>query len=90
MFNISGLRFFNGPATLDNYPDNEERREAKEIVARVFAMYDKYSAARLSNATHQYGTPWQLVYQEGQRGLTISNDLIRSYFRGVAANAPGK
>src|ERR1700722_8483585 len=38
LVNVSGLRFVSC-ATLDNFPDNEERREAQEIVAKVFEMY---------------------------------------------------
>jgi uncharacterized phage-associated protein len=87
---ISGLgtavKYANGriafeKPTLDDYPDDVERRNAKGIIGRVFELYGKYSAARLSNATHMEGTPWQLVYKEGVRSAVIPDDTIKSFFR---------
>ena len=83
LVSVSGLRF-KGHATLDDFPDSQERQNAKGIVAKVLDVYGGYTAARLSNATHQNGTPWQQVYREGERGITIPNDLIRTYFQGLA------
>lgn len=80
LVNIGGLRFAS-KATLDNFPVNEERQHAKDIVAKVFEIYGGYSAAKLSNATHQTGTPWQQVYKDGERKITIPNELIRAYFK---------
>lgn len=79
-----GMKFCQQPVSFDDYPDNEERQHAKEIVAKVFEIYGKYSAVRLSNATHLNGTPWQQVYHEGVRGLKISNNVIKAYFQDVA------
>lgn len=75
--------------SLDDYPDDEERRDAKQIIARVFDVYKDYSAVQLSNATHMQGTPWQQVYREGVRNLTIPDETIKSYFQGIA-NVPGR
>ena len=74
-------------ASLDDYPDDDERTNARQIIARVFALYDKYTASQLSNSTHADGTPWQQVYRDGERKLLISNDTIKTYFQGLA-NAP--
>jgi uncharacterized phage-associated protein len=70
--------------TLDDFPDSEEKRNAREIIARVFARYGRYSAIQLSNATHLDGTPWRQVYQEGQRSVPIPNETIKEYFQGLA------
>lgn len=82
LIHVGGLRFA-GKATLDSFPDTEEKQNAKRIVAKVFEIYGGYSGSRLSNATHQNGTPWQQVYEEGKRGITVPNDLIRAYFQGL-------
>jgi len=81
--NVGGLKFAS-KAKLDNFPATEERQHAKEIVAKVLEIYGRYSAARLSNATHQTGTPWQQVYKDGERKIAIPNELIRTYFKGIA------
>jgi len=86
--NVGGLRFAS-KATLDSFPESEERQHAKEIVAKVLEIYGGYTAARLSNATHKNGSPWQQVYREGERGITVPNDLIRTYFQGQE-NATGQ
>jgi uncharacterized phage-associated protein len=69
--------------SLDDYPDDEQRREAREIIARVLQEYGGFSAIRLSNATHMAGTPWQQVYQEGRRHTIIPDEMIADYFRGL-------
>lgn len=88
LVNQGGKLMFKAPS-LDDYPDDEERRNAREIIGRVFALYGKYSAIQLSNATHASNTPWQKAYREGERKITISNDAIKTYFQGLA-NAPAR
>ncbi len=75
--------------TLEDFPESEERKNAQEIIARVFAMYGKYSAFQLSNATHSEGTPWRQAYKQDERRVPIPNETIRTYFQGLA-NAPGR
>lgn len=79
-----GMKFVRKAFSLDDYPETEERQHAKEIIAKVFEIYGKYSAVRLSNATHLHGTPWQQVYQQGSRHQVISNDVIKDYFKRLA------
>jgi uncharacterized phage-associated protein len=74
--------------TLEDFPESEERKNAQEIIARVFTQYGKYSAAQLSNATHLEGTPWSQVYREGQRRVPIPNETIKTYFEGLASATP--
>jgi uncharacterized phage-associated protein len=73
--------------TLGDFPESEERNNAQEIIARVFAKYGRYSAIQLSNATHLEGTPWSQVYRQGERRVPIPNEIIKTYFEGLA-NAP--
>jgi uncharacterized phage-associated protein len=81
------LRFM--AQTLEDFPGSEERNNAKEIIARVFAKYGRYSAFQLSNATHSEGTPWRQVYKPEERRVPIPNETIRTYFQGLA-NAPAR
>jgi uncharacterized phage-associated protein len=69
---------------LDDYPDDAQTTQAKEIIARVFEVYGSYSGAKLSNATHMQGTPWQQVYQDHVRSLAIPDGIIESYFKDLA------
>ena len=73
--------------SLDDFPEDEEKKSAKEIINRVFQIYGKYSAVQLSNATHLPGTPWKQIYKDGIRKLEIPDDVIKSYFQRLA-NAP--
>lgn len=61
--------------------------QARNIIRKVWAEYGKYSAGRLSNATHQAGSPWEQVYDADRKGLAIPDENIKAYFRGQA-NAP--
>lgn len=82
---VGGGKFIKTFKTLAEYPDTEERHIAREIIAKVLDTYGRYSGAKLSNATHMEGSPWQQVYTEGSRHQAISNDLIRDYFKGLAS-----
>jgi uncharacterized phage-associated protein len=66
--------------TLDECPRDAERAGAQKIVERVWQQYGKFTAARLSNATHAPGTPWEKVYKPGERNILIPNPLIKAYF----------
>jgi uncharacterized phage-associated protein len=67
--------------SLNDYPDDEERLHAKEIIVKVFEIYGGYSAVKLSNATHMDGTPWQQVYKDGVRSAVIPDEKIETYFK---------
>lgn len=68
--------------SLDDYPNDAGKREARRIIERVWEIYGKFSAAKLSNATHAKGTPWEQVYKEGQQSIEILNPIIADYFKG--------
>jgi uncharacterized phage-associated protein len=87
---ISDIRYAGGGKfcrhvfSFNDYPNDEERRHAQEIIAKVFEIYGGYSAVRLSNATHMDGTPWQQIYREGVRSVVIPDDRIETYFKAQA------
>jgi len=66
--------------TVENCPRDPERIGAQKIIERVWQQYGKFTAARLSNATHAEGTPWAQVYKPGQRNILIPNTIIKAYF----------
>jgi uncharacterized phage-associated protein len=71
--------------SLDNSGLKEEEiNEARQVIQKVWDLYGGFSAARLSNATHVDGGPWQQVYKEGHRSIEIPDDKIRGYFQGLA------
>jgi uncharacterized phage-associated protein len=84
-----GGKLFFKVLLLRNFPETQERKNAQEIIYRVFSIYNRYSAIQLSNATHMDGTPWRQVYKEGERSVPIPNETIKAYFEGLA-NAPAK
>jgi len=60
------------------------------LLQRVWSIYGKYTAIQLSNMTHQEGSPWRQViaqFPNGNlpKGVTIPNDLIKTYFSNLAS-----
>lgn len=58
-----------------------------EILNKVWDIYKGFTAAQLSAMTHAKESPWEKVLNKHGlfRNQTIPNDLIRDYFRGLAA-----
>jgi uncharacterized phage-associated protein len=73
-------KFVQTTPTLKELPEDLERVGAQKIIERVWQEYGRYTAARLSNATHAPGTPWEQVYKAGERNILIPNPVIKSYF----------
>lgn len=69
--------------TLENSGSGTERSIAQAIVERIWDDYSAFSAARLSNATHEAGTPWADVYEPGKRHIRIPDPIIKKYFEGL-------
>jgi uncharacterized phage-associated protein len=55
------------------------------LLRNVFDYYSQYHAFKLSDFTHEKGSPWELVWTEATRravpGMVISDDSIRDWFR---------
>lgn len=61
------------------------RQNETEIIDRVFSDYGRFHAFKLSALTHQEGSPWDEVYNNGGGRMTpIDNKLIRDHFIDLA------
>jgi uncharacterized phage-associated protein len=69
--------------TVEGSPQDSERVSAQKIIERVWQLYGRFTAVRLSNATHAPGTPWEKVYKSGQRNILIPNPIIKTYFESL-------
>lgn len=56
----------------------------REVIDVVYRVYGNKNAIRLSEITHEHGTPWEQVYQPNKRNIQISDDLIASHYRELA------
>lgn len=54
------------------------------VLRHVWRKYGRYSAYKLSNMTHQPGTPWTQTYFDDGRDAVIPDDLIRHHYRELA------
>lgn len=52
------------------------------LLLDVARDYWRYSSSELVRMTHAPGTPWQCVYQPGERHTVIPRERIRAYFQG--------
>jgi uncharacterized phage-associated protein len=57
---------------------------ARQLIARVWNIYGKYSAVQLSSMTHAANSPWSKIYDENVRGTDIPDELIKEYFQRIA------
>jgi uncharacterized phage-associated protein len=65
-----------------------EKKFARDLVRRIWDVYGGYTAIRLANATHQPGTPWRQVHEEGSNNnIVIPDNVMRDYFKQFLSNA---
>jgi len=57
------------------------------IIRQVYEIYGARSGPALSRLTHQSGSPWATVYQRGEYGTVIPNDLIEDHYAELAKRA---
>ncbi len=56
-----------------------------DVVKKVYEDYRHFHAYQLSALTHAEGTPWTVVYDNGNgKSAQISSDLIEKYFVNLA------
>jgi uncharacterized phage-associated protein len=59
--------------------------ETSRFLGNIFDFYSQYHPYKLSDLTHEEGSPWEMVWTEATRkavpGMVISNESIRSWFR---------
>lgn len=65
--------------------DHDENASVLDLIRQIWEIYGKYSAVKLSNATHMPDTPWSETYKEGSRYQVIPNDKIEKYFKSLQA-----
>jgi uncharacterized phage-associated protein len=66
---------------IGNSPDDIT---AKQIIAKVWQIYGKYTASQLSAMTHEPNSPWSLTEEKDVKGTDIDDQLITNYFRRLA------
>jgi uncharacterized phage-associated protein len=58
----------------------------RQVIEQVWERYGRLSAIRLSELTHQPGTPWFQAFQRG-RNAQIDDESIRLYYDALAERA---
>lgn len=61
-----------GPLTVDG--------DTESFLTEVFDKYGHLDGIKLSQLTHQEGTPWQGVYEPGVQNIKIPDDLIKKHY----------
>jgi len=49
----------------------------------VYEKYGHLTGIQLSSLTHQAGTPWDQVYEDGVRSKEISDSLLNHHYKGL-------
>jgi uncharacterized phage-associated protein len=57
---------------------------ARMLIKRVWDIYGKYSAAQLSDMTHEPNSPWSTTPGKEIKGTDIDDEEIKRYFRRLA------
>ena len=70
-----------------NLPQEDTGRLA--LLDKVWEVYSKLPALKLSQLTHEAGSPWHKAYIEnpGIRGGTINDDALKDYFNHLATGS---
>jgi uncharacterized phage-associated protein len=59
--------------------------ETKLFLENIFDYYSKFHAFKLSDLTHEHGSPWHIIWSEAEKravpGMVIPNKLISEWFR---------
>lgn len=67
--------------TIPSIPESD--KDITLILQRVWDAYKEYTAWTLRNKTHANGSPWHQVYNESDREIVITDDIIKPYFRNL-------
>lgn len=59
----------------------------ESIISQVYDLYGTRTGPALSRLTHQKGSPWEMVYERGEYGTVIPNDLIEDHYVQLAKRA---
>ncbi len=76
-FDSVACEFRDTPHNFDN--------ELCRFLENIFDYYSEFHPFRLSDLTHEKGSPWELVWSEAEKravpGMIIPNDIIMKWFR---------
>ncbi|WP_350656679.1 type II toxin-antitoxin system antitoxin SocA domain-containing protein [Psychrobacter sp. S1-30-MNA-CIBAN-0213] len=64
---------------INDYEDGIDENEMK-VINYVWSKYSDMTAYKLSDLTHQVGTPWDITWKNNDYGV-IDNDLIAAYYK---------
>lgn len=59
-------------------------RPEVDLISQVYENYAGFAAFKLSALTHEEGSPWTQIYNQGRMNAEIPDDLMRNYFRDLA------
>lgn len=77
-------RFGNGRVDadiIDLYSENKINDTEKDFLKLIWNAYKKNNGLQLSSKTHEKGTPWDQVYEEGVSNKVIDNQIIEKYYK---------
>ena len=60
---------------------NTEDDATNFTLDKVWKSYRRFRAWDLRNKTHEKGSPWDLVYKKGKKGISLKDDDIKSHYR---------
>lgn len=74
-------QFGRNPIPLDLIDDASSiDPDTQSFLLDVYSKYGRLDGIALSSLTHQSGTPWDQVYEDGVLNREISVDLIQTYY----------
>lgn len=80
-------RFFSADRKNDSpYSANLSDRE-KQVIKHVWQRYGSLGAIRLSELTHQPGTPWFNTFRSDRKNAVIEDELIKDHYDVLASRA---
>lgn len=69
----------------------EDERDTHQLINFVWERYGGYSPIKLSDMTHEPGTPWEIVARENKyrvpKNTPIPDNIIADYFKKISASA---
>jgi uncharacterized phage-associated protein len=79
---LAGMKLSLTRPSIEKIENPQERENLKRFLDRIWQVYSRFSAAQLSNLTHENNSPWRVALDQSQgaRATVIRNDLIQRYF----------
>ena len=65
-------------------PEAKFDHEEENLVGQVYQKYGRLSGIRLSELSHEDGTPWEQVWRRNQQTSIIPRSLMAEYYSSVA------